>query len=522
MDPRLLITNVGYTLSLILTVGLALVVLVKGRDRRLSVLFFLMSVALAVFEVSHLLGINVFDSHFSRQILMFNLSNIFISIFLLHWILALIGVVDKRALSLIVVYATGIGLFIFFLIFPDTFLLDSTPKLYLPNYYVPGKFDWLMRLYFVLVGLYGFIELVLAIVRSTDPVEKNRFTYAFWATIFGVVVGYTATFLVYDIPVDPIWSMFLSLYILPFSYAMLKYDLMDIRIIAKRALAYALAVGTVSICISFLSFSNDVLIRRVPGFPGWLLPSFSAMVAVTVAVFVWRKLKEADVLKYEFITIITHKFRTPLTHIKWATENLLPVVTMPEQKKEVENIRSSVDSLVDLTNLLVTLSNSEFSFERYRFEAVSFNSLIEDCLTKNMSRIKRHGISVQFFPGDKNLTVKVDKEKIGFVVHAIIENALAYTPQGGVLTVRLEKKGKNAVCDITDTGIGISRENLPLVFSKFFRASNAKKADTEGMGIGLYMGKIIVNRHNGSLSVFSSGEGKGSTFSIALPIEKGN
>ncbi len=518
MDPRLVITNIGYTISIIFTLSIALFVIAKGKDRRLSILFLLMNIAIAVFETSHLFGINTLDPHLSRAILMCNLANIFIAIFVAHWVLALIGNAKDRFLALAVIDVSGLLLFLFYLFNPNLFLLDSVPKMYLPNYYQPAKWYWLITAYFEIVGVYFLTEIVVAIRRTTDAVVKNRLRYVFWGLIFGFIIGSSAVLLVYNIEVDPLWSMFFSLYTVPFAYAILKYDLMDIRIIAKRAFMYAASVGIVSVFISFLSFSNDWLTQNIVGFPAWVMPLISAFIAVSIAVFVWNKIREADVLKYEFITIITHKLRTPLTRIKWSTENLAGTVTSPEQRQGIQDINYATRSLVDLTNTLVSLSNSEFSLERYDMEPFSFGELAEEIVEKNISRAHNKESSLVIEGGEELIMVKADKDKISFVMQTFVENGINYTSPGGTISVSFAKKNREVWFEVKDNGIGIAKEDIPRVFNKFYRTPNAKQADTEGVGIALYMAKIIIERHGGKISASSEGIGKGSRFVFSLPL----
>jgi signal transduction histidine kinase len=100
----------------------------------------------------------------------------------------------------------------------------------------------------------------------------------------------------------------------------------------------------------------------------------------------------------------------------------------------------------------------------------------------------------------------------------MVDNAIGYTPLGGIVKISLRRTGRNTVCSITDTGIGMSKEDLPLIFSKFYRGKEARSTDTEGLGIGLYIAREIVNRHKGKMWAESDGANKGSTFSFSLPV----
>ena len=118
---------------------------------------------------------------------------------------------------------------------------------------------------------------------------------------------------------------------------------------------------------------------------------------------------------------------------------------------------------------------------------------------------------------NSELMASFDTDRIRFVVQVFIENAIHYTPNNGLITISVYREGKTIVCSVKDTGIGISQENMPLLFSKFYRGDKARMVDTEGVGIGLYAVKEIIFRHHGKTWAESSGLNQGSTFYFSLP-----
>ena len=521
MDPRLIITNIGYTLSALITLSLGVFVFAKNPRQPLSIIFFLLSIATLGFEVSHVFGINTVDPELARRIFMWNLVNIPIVALNYHWVLELIGSARRHLKSILVIYGVGVALLIFYVLRPDTFLLLPESKLgYLPNYYVPGEFYIVMRAYFVVVSLYFIYHIFRAYKTTNDPVFRNRLRYVLLGVAFAYATGSTAVFLVYGVEIDPIWSMFLGLYSVPFAYAILKYELMDIKVVAKRALSVATTVSFIGVAIGLVSFSNNWIIERMPSFPIWIIPFLSSALAFGVGFFVWQKIRETDLLKYEFITIVTHKFRTPLTHIKWAVENLLEGSLSDEKRKQASAIQSANFRLVELTNLLIGLTDSENSSHRYVMSRFYLGSIVAEVLSDYSSRFSERNLRLESNITDDLPAIFGDTERLKYAVQVLFDNALAYTPSGGIISVSLFKKGAEVVCEVKDNGIGIPKEEVSLVFSKFFRGQDGKSADTEGMGIGLFMAKTIISRHGGCINVASEGRGKGSTFSFALPLAR--
>ncbi len=245
--------------------------------------------------------------------------------------------------------------------------------------------------------------------------------------------------------------------------------------------------------------------------------SITSMLVLIVKIL-WKKFDTSEVLKYEFITIIAHKFRTPLTHVKWYTGELINSEQDHDKKGIFQIINDSNEKLIKLTNALMELTNSDNeSVSSYGFEVTPLCDFVnkisegmkKDFLEKNIS------LSIKCPP--ENIKAKIDQSRMDFVIQTILENAVAYTPSGQNVEVNITYTLLKVFISITDNGIGIKKEDLPLLFTKFFRTKNAKETDTEGFGIGLYLAQSIVRRHKGSIKVDSPGLGAGSTFTIILP-----
>ena len=130
---------------------------------------------------------------------------------------------------------------------------------------------------------------------------------------------------------------------------------MNIRLIAKKAFVYVVITIVTSIILIFLNYINNSIIESYPRLPTWMSSVILALVISIGILFGWFKVRKTDFLKYEFIDVITHRLRTPLTTIKWSSESLMG--SAPENlKDEIGHIQKSTNSLVDLTNLLANLS----------------------------------------------------------------------------------------------------------------------------------------------------------------------
>lgn len=523
MGIDLLIHNFGSIISAIMALGLSLFAYFNNRKKIANIMLSLTLFSVTIFSVFHTIGVNVSDHHLSRNILMFSLSMIFISLFSAHCVLAIIGKNHQRRFVIAFLYIIAIGMTIFFALFPDTFLLNSSPKFYFPNYYDPGAYNWIMIVIFaIVVPLYLLFEMAVAYRNSNDTVERNRFKYFFPAIGFGWIVSLIPIFPAYNIPANPAWGVFLFIFIygLPFVYGVVRYELLDIRLFARNVFFYGVAVIISASCIMLFNFSNNWIGDAYPGFPFWVIPFLFGALAVAIGFFLWSKIRRGDILKYEFVAIITHKFRTPLTYIKWSAENLARKAISQDVRQDIESIEKANLKLIELTNLLVNLSDLEKTMGdnyTYRMDRADISELCAETLKSFYQEIELKGIMF-----NENIQPEMfadaDQSRIKFVIQTLVQNALTYTEKNGKISVSLLQNGREIIFSVADSGIGFEQNEKSLLFSKFFRSKSAVSADTEGMGIGLYISRKIIYRHGGKMLAKSEGKGKGSIFSFSLPV----
>jgi signal transduction histidine kinase len=468
---------------------------------------------------SHAWGISITDSELSRRILMFNLVDIFLPIFTGHCVFAFIGKLKELKYYIISTYVVGVGLLMFFLANPSFFLLTSVPKMYFPNYYVAGPYYFVMLIFFFTLTIFTFYAMIKA-YKTSNNIDKNRIKYFAVALLLAYGVGSIDFLLIYDIQADSLWaSFFIPLFAIPFTYAALKYELMDIRLVAKRAFIYIVISAFIGFLLVFLNYINNLIIRSSPGFPDWISSAILALLTTIGLLLIWQKIREADFLKYEFVDIISHKFRTPLTAIKWFSERLFEAV--PENLKgDVSGIQKSANSLINLTNLLANLSLTSGKSFAYNFVQLDLNNLIKKLISETSERIKAKNITIPSLPDSTNF-VLADEAKIKFVFQTLLDNAINYSKQDGKVSIEISTLDeKDVVVKVTDSGIGIGEKEIKYIFTKFYRTDSSKKADTEGMGIGLFLSQRIVEKHDGKIWVKSEGLEKGSSFFVSLPILK--
>ena len=230
--------------------------------------------------------------------------------------------------------------------------------------------------------------------------------------------------------------------------------------------------------------------------------------------------KEIDKIKSEFLTVVAHKLRTPLSEIKWEIEALIdePEKLSSAQKEILMKCRTTNNRITAQLNGLLNVSEIEKGLFKYKFKFESLENVVGKIVQEMSEFAKDQGVSLKYQEPSASLPkVKIDEEKVDLVVHNLVDNAIRYTPKGGKVEVKIVKKEKFLVFSVSDTGIGIPQTEKKRVFTKFFREKRALKIYTEGMGLNLFVVKNIIERHNGEVW-FESAEGKGSTFYFKLPI----
>jgi two-component system sensor histidine kinase CiaH len=275
-----------------------------------------------------------------------------------------------------------------------------------------------------------------------------------------------------------------------------------------------------TIALVFLTFAN--IFRNSPGlnsFEDMVMLVISIMLIVSIILSVIYREIENNKIQSEFITIVTHKFRTPLTGIRWTIDMLQKDLTLLEKKDLLTEMQKANERLMEIVDLLVGFAKFDKRLE-YAFEAVSLGEIVSTSLNKYSAMIRSRNTKFSINSDTGLPLVIIDKAKIQFVVDMLIDNAIKYTPKEGSVTASFELTDKFVTLKIKDNGIGFGFWDGLNIFKHFFRAKNAKLVDTEGLGLGLYTAKKIVNNHKGKLWAESDGFNKGSTFCLQLPIKR--
>ena len=231
------------------------------------------------------------------------------------------------------------------------------------------------------------------------------------------------------------------------------------------------------------------------------------------------QLKQIEKTKSDFMSTISHEFKTPLTSIMIGA-SLLENMQIGELNNKQQNIIKTIKEEGEKLNLLLTnllqISKLEAKKSIFSIEPVFINSVIEDTLKTFYEQSNMKNISLNYKPCDTLPKVNIDSEKVTWVVNNLISNALKFTKSGGAITIETFLKEDRMCISVADTGMGIPEEYRETIFDRFVQVKDEDN-EYQGTGLGLAIAKEIVEAHGGEIWCESS-PNKGSTFIFTLPI----
>jgi signal transduction histidine kinase/ligand-binding sensor domain-containing protein/DNA-binding response OmpR family regulator len=232
-----------------------------------------------------------------------------------------------------------------------------------------------------------------------------------------------------------------------------------------------------------------------------------------------EKMHEVDEMKSRFFANISHEFRTPLTLILGISKKILNKSKEQTYKDDIGVIKRNANRLHGMVNQLLDLSKLESGNMTLRTYRHNIIPLLKGLVLSFASFAEKKRITLKFNSDEEEIVVYLDKDKIEKIVTNLLSNAFKFTPQEGIIEFGVKKIAANVEITVSDTGIGISKERLDKIFDRFYQVDSGHTREQEGTGLGLAVTKDLVELHKGEIRVESS-EGKGSTFTITLPLGK--
>ncbi len=424
---------------------------------------------------------------------------------------------------------------------------------------IPGILYWYIIPFVIFYFLWALIIFFKKYKKGEENTKKQikSILFGFGVAIIWVlmtnVIPLFVRFSGYDLIslLAPVGVLFL---VSSISYSIIKYQFLSIKLIAAQALTIAIWILIGSQYFFVQSTVNALLITLT------LLLSigFGIMLIKSVKEEVKRKeelqdmsdklsgtndrLRTLDNAKSEFISIASHQLRTPLTAIKGFVSLLLEdsYGKLEEKQKDVlRKVYVSNDRLVTLVEDLLNISRIESGRMEFKLTPWKVENICQEVMDTFIPKAKDLGLYLDYKKPETDLPeVMIDGIKVREVISNMVDNALKYTPKGGV-TLRVEQDevslfvaDKNADKEdegltgpvvrviVSDTGIGVPVTELPYLFAKFSRGKDISRLNTGGTGLGLYVGRAIIENNGGRIWAESAGEGAGSRFIIEIPVNQ--
>lgn len=228
------------------------------------------------------------------------------------------------------------------------------------------------------------------------------------------------------------------------------------------------------------------------------------------------ELKKLEKMRKDFVANVSHELRTPITSIKGFSETLLDGNMQDTEalKEFLQIIYNESYRLQLLIEDLLALSRLEGDSYQLVLNKVNARELIADIIPALHYKAERKGTTLD--TDIAAIEIKADKERISQVIINLVDNAINYTPENGHVTLKIYENSQHVCIRVSDTGIGISKKDLPRVFERFYRVDKARTRDSGGTGLGLAIVKHIVEVHHGDIEIDSELD-KGTTITVYLP-----
>ncbi len=237
----------------------------------------------------------------------------------------------------------------------------------------------------------------------------------------------------------------------------------------------------------------------------------------------FERIAQANRMKSEFVSIVSHQLRTPLSSLKWSLGLLLGKrlgELSKKQKEYLDIINESNNRMIGLVNDLLNVNRIEQRRLEIKPKTFSLDSLAEEVIGEIKPLAKEKGVTIELYKEKDLPLVHADPDRVRMVIQNLIDNAVKYSKKDDdnkLAEVSIKQDKDKVVFSIRDNGVGIPFSLQKQVFGKFFRGDDLVKQKVEGAGLGLFIAKGVINLSKGEID-FKSKEGRGSTFWFTLPI----
>jgi signal transduction histidine kinase len=525
----------AYIPIIFVSLFLSIFVLIKDKYSLLSKLLFIISILFSILilnEVNTWIAVPVSLIYFSWQLVIFFEVSLFILCFYFVYVF-----LNKKDLAFR--YKILLSLFLLPTI---VFLSTSFNISYFDinecggDYGYLWEYNYIFQFSSIVIMMYMFFDKFKALKKG-DPFRKQILIMAagvfIFLTNYALLGFYGDLTLFYD--VNLIGPLGMLLFLAFLSYMIVKFKTFHIKLLAPQVLVVALI---------FLNFAI-LFVRQIENVR--IIVFFTIAISVILGFIMIRAVKKVDEQREaldiankqqeNLLHFISHQVKGFFTKSRNAFSGLLEgdYGPLPDTARHI--IQEGFDSDnrgVETVQQILSAANLKTGETAYTMTDTNIVNIIKDAILLLKPNADKKSLALNFNPEVQNLILKVDAVQMGQALKNLIDNSIKYTPAGKIdITLEVQENNlkagknnkktaqasKNVVIKVSDTGVGISAEDMPRLFSEGGRGVDSIKVNVDSTGYGLYIVKNIIEAHGGSVTVHSDGVGKGSVFTVVLPIK---
>lgn len=368
--------------------------------------------------------------------------------------------------------------------------------------------------------VFGGLFILFRKMTRASGVERIQLKYVLIGSIlsFSLLIIFNFIFpaVLDDARFIPLAPIFFFPFIVFTTLAIMKHHLLGMRVVTTEFFTVLMLIVTL---IDVLLSSS--IAEFIPRLVVFILVSIFGVLLIKGTFREIRELQLLSQAKSDFVSIVSHQLRTPLTAIKGFVSLILESSGTEEERKDwLKKIFISNERLIRLVSDILNVSRIEEGKIKYEFKLVDIIALINGVIAEVLFSAKDKGLTLLWQAPDRAIPkINADEIKLRQVILNLLDNAIHYTNKGWVsVHLTYYRDLKKATIVIQDTGIGMYKDDLVNLFGRFSRGKESQKSNTEGMGIGLYVAKHIIAAHRGRIWAESEGPGTGSKFYVELPV----
>lgn len=261
-------------------------------------------------------------------------------------------------------------------------------------------------------------------------------------------------------------------------------------------------------------------------------PEIAAAIVALVSAFIliigyfiisgFNKIAELNKMKSEFISIVSHQLRSPLSIFKWTVDLLLGDIiknqSIAQDNNYLKILQENTERMIRTVNILLETNKIEADRFVLNKSPMSLETVTEESVKHFTDYAQSTGVAIIYAKPEELPKILADAERLKMVIENLIDNALRYSRRGGKIFITIARGfNRHLRWEIKDEGVGIPEKDQKFIFQKFFRSDNASRYQTSGSGLGLYIARALIKESGGDMQ-FASKENEGSTFWFTLPI----